>query len=353
MVTKKIKIAQIGTGHDHAYDNFITLLNQPDLFEVVGYARVENESGVYFENYKDMEISLDELLSIPDLDAVTVETFDLNLVKYAQICADKGLHVFMDKPGSQSCDDFEKMLSTLKNKGKVFSIGYMYRQNLAVQQALEIVKSGKIGKVYSVEAQMSCDHKIEKREWLNAFDGGMTFFLGCHLVDLIYSIMGMPDEIIPYNMATGIFGVTSKDLGFVLFKYADGVSFLKTCSCEVGGFGRRQLVICGSLGNIEIKPIENFCFNKRDEYPEFKFPMNSFIKVDYKMDENPSFAWTNPVTMENTPMQDRYRESLRKFAEKILTNDINPDDYYREARVHRLVLASCGIDCDWKGEINL
>lgn len=350
---KKIKIAQIGIGHDHSIDNFLTILNQPDLFDVVGFARVEDENNSAFDQVKEYEITLEELFAIPDLDAVTIETFDLNLVKYAQMSAERGLHVFMDKPGSESCEDFEKMLSTIKNSGKVFSIGYMYRYNLAVQKALEIAKSGKIGQIYSVEAQMSIDHKKEKRNWLGAFKGGMTFFLGCHLVDLIYSFVGLPDEIIPYNASTGVFDVGAKDYGFVVFKYKSGVSFLKTCASEVGGFGRRQLVICGALGNIEIKPIESFCFEKRSEYPQFKFPLTSNITVNYKTVENDLFTWDEPVVMENTPVQDRYREMLRDFGNKILSNDVKSCDFEYEARLHRLVLASCGIDCDWKGEIKL
>ena len=293
------------------------------------------------------------MFATPDLVAVTIETFDLNLVKYAQIAADRGLHVFMDKPGSESAEDFEKMLSTIKKNGKVFSIGYMYRYNLAVQKALEIVKSGKIGQIYSVEVHMSIDHFKEKRNWLGAFKGGMTFFLGCHLVDLIYSFMGIPDEIIPFNESTGVFDVSAKDYGFVVFKYKSVVSFLKTCASEVGGFGRRQLVICGSLGNIEIKPIESFCFEKRSEYPQFKFPLTSNIVVNYKMNENDLFTWSEPVVAENTPVQDRYRDMLRDFARKIHLGKMDDSDFEREARVHRLVLASCGIECDWNGKINL
>ena len=35
---KKIRIAQIGTGHLHAGACFKTLRNRPDLFEIVGIA---------------------------------------------------------------------------------------------------------------------------------------------------------------------------------------------------------------------------------------------------------------------------------------------------------------------------
>ena len=46
-------------------------------------------------------MSVDELLSIPDLDAVAVETSELNLTKYAAAAVEEGLP-YMDKPGGMN-----------------------------------------------------------------------------------------------------------------------------------------------------------------------------------------------------------------------------------------------------------
>ena len=40
---RKIKIAQIGIGHDHAADSYRTLYNHPELFDLVGWCAVEGE----------------------------------------------------------------------------------------------------------------------------------------------------------------------------------------------------------------------------------------------------------------------------------------------------------------------
>lgn len=346
---KKIKIAQIGTGHDHAASNFYALTTElTDIFEVVGYAKVESEGEIpatetWGYTY-GKEISYQEVFDMPDLDAVIIETFDLELVKYAQIFADKGLHVFMDKPGSESEKDFEKMLSTIKNNGKVFGIGYMYRYNPFVKETLEKVKSGALGEIYAVEAQMSCDHNAVKREWLGAFKGGMTFFLGCHLVDMIYTFLGIPEEIIPYNTNTGIFNVTAKDYGMVLFRYKNGVSFLKTTASEIGGFERRQLVVCGSLGTVELKPFE---------WEQGNFRINTTRREMFRKDKDTRTNWHDLGTMSESEHFCRYTGMLIDFANKIRAGGMAEEDFIREARVHRLVLASCGINCDYKGEIKL
>lgn len=344
---KRIKIAQIGTGHDHASNIFSTIVNLPELFEVVGYVKLEGEEKLFNERrpaYGDFkQLTLDEVFSIPDLDAVTVETFDLQLVQYAQMAANHGLHVFMDKPGNESAEEFEKMLSTLKNKGKIFSIGYMYRFNPAVIETLETVKTGKLGEIYAVEAHMSCDHPDEKRQWLEAFEGGMTFYLGCHLVDLIYTLMGIPEEIIPYNVNTGIHGVTSKEYGFVLFRYKNGISFLKTACGEVGGFERRQLVVCGSQGTVEIKPLEWYTGSV----------LHAGVRTALRENPQEFLNWNKKGDYKQSESCDRYEAMLKDFAAKVEKGNMAEEEYLREARVHRLVLAASGIDCNYKAEIQL
>ena len=199
---KKIKIAQIGTGHDHAADVFVTLNALSDVFEVVGYAEVpeDNIQSVWAQNYYEQKrevyknakkYSVDEILSMDDLDAVVVETFDLNLVKYAQKAADAGLCVHMDKAAGESAEEFEILLSTIKRKNLVFNIGYMYRFNPMLRQAFERIQKGEIGNVHSIDAEMSCYYPADKREWLGQFQGGMMQYLGCHMVDLLVRMQGI------------------------------------------------------------------------------------------------------------------------------------------------------------------
>lgn len=343
---KRIRIVQIGVGHDHAQGNFDCFARRGDLFELMGYVRLSDETDMFEENswqYEGWrEYTLEEALSIPDLDAVSIETSDWNLVKYAQIAAERGLHVFMDKPGSQSVEDFEHLLSTIKRTGKVFSIGYMYRFNEAVRKAIADAKSGRLGKIFSVEAQMSCDHHPKKRQWLEHFKGGMMAFLGCHLVDLIYSIMGVPDDIIPMNFSTGVFDVTSEDFGFAVMKYGDGLAFIKSVAGEVFAFERRQLVITGSTGTIELKPIEWYVKGTPDLY-----------SVVRECIRQPEPDWNAVGAVSNTEPRNRYDGMIEDFAEKINGRGMSAGELEREARVHRLWLASCGIECDWKAEITL
>ena len=96
---KKIKIAQIGAGHDHANAAISTLKLQSDIYDLVGYAVVDGDEPVYDNNqwaYEGVKkMTVDEILNYPELDAVCIETEDRRLTEYAVMAAEKGLHIQM------------------------------------------------------------------------------------------------------------------------------------------------------------------------------------------------------------------------------------------------------------------
>ena len=347
---KKIRIAQIGTGHDHAADIFSTLNYLSDIFEVVGYAEVPEDDipSAWAQNYykqkrevyKDAKkYTVEEILSMTDLDAVAVETLDLHLVKYAQMAADRGFHVHMDKAAGESAEDFEKLLSTVKRKNLVFSIGYMYRFNPMVRQAFERIRKGEIGKIHSIDAEMSCYYGADKRQWLGLFQGGMMQYLGCHLVDLVVRLQGAPDAIIPYNTATGCEGVTAKDLAFALLQYPDGISTVKSSMLDSGGYARRHLTVNGDKGSITVQPFETFV-GKTDGH---LFAMKSHLQLD---------AWSASESVDSG-LFDRYADMCKAFAAMVRGERAMEVDLETEARVQRCLCAACGIECDYKAEIHL
>ena len=100
---RKIRIAQIGVNfYSHGPDIFRSLVKQSDLFEVVGYCLPENERQrlpekvSVFEGYP--ELTLDEVLNDPSIDAVVIETDEIYLTKYALLAARAGKPMHMEKP---------------------------------------------------------------------------------------------------------------------------------------------------------------------------------------------------------------------------------------------------------------
>ncbi len=218
---KKIKIAKIGTSvNSHGNDIFKTLLKNNDIFEFVGYAFPENERKK-IEKAKEFDgypvLSVDEIMNDNTIEEVAIETEELYLTKYALMAAEHGKHIHMEKPGGIELAYFERLIEIVKKNQKVFHLGYMYRYNPYIMELFEQVKNGEFGDIISVEAQMNCYHPKAVRDWLKQYPGGMMFFLGCHLVDLILTIAGRPEKIIPLNRVTGVDGAEGEDFGMAVF----------------------------------------------------------------------------------------------------------------------------------------
>jgi len=338
---KKLRVVQLGIDHDHALVTAKSLQRLSDIFELVGFSRCgsKRDTGDTFSAIP--EYTPEELLSLPDIDAAIIETYELDLTRYAKMALERGLHVQMDKPGCANAEEFDAMVDYAEEHNLTFCTGYMYRYNPLVIELKQKIKSGELGDIISVEAHMDCLHMPEKRQWLKDFPGGMMFFLGCHLVDLIYSIKGTPEKVIPYNRCTGANGVTADDYGFVLFEYDTGISFAKTNAMEPGGFMRRQLVVTGTKGTYEIKPLE---FYEPGLVDDFMFSQ----KCETYVDKNGGAPWGDHRPWVKSEMFNRYDNMLRSFAAIVRGEIENPYPYEYEKKLHRLVLSACGVDVDYK-----
>jgi predicted dehydrogenase len=70
----------------------------------------------------------------------------------------------------------------------------MYRHNPAIQFCQRAVREGWLGQIFEVHAVMSRQQPLAYRQWLAQFRGGTMYIFGCHLIDLVVSMLGKPDR---------------------------------------------------------------------------------------------------------------------------------------------------------------
>ena len=259
---KKVKIGQIGIAHNHGADKMLAARKFPELFEVVGYAE-ENEEWVQKRGDKEAyrglrRYSVDEL--IEKCDAIIVETDIWDLTETARRCVAAGKHIHLDKPASGTLAEYKEVLDIAKEKNLTVQLGYMYRYNTAIKECIEQVQNGKLGEIYSINAEMSTFHPINYKKWLTNFKGGIMYILGSHMVDLIVYLLGEPKSVTSFLKRTNLDGVDFEDNNLAVLEYDKALARIFISSVEVNGFGRRQFVVSGSEGTIEIKPIERPCY---------------------------------------------------------------------------------------------
>ena len=328
---RKIKIAQIGTSrYSHGNDIFRCLKDNSDIFEIIGFAFPENEREKFpermaeFEGYT--ELSIDEILNNPEIEAVAIETEEIYLTKYASLASMHGKHVHMEKPGGIDLADFENLISTVSSSDKTFHIGYMYRYNPYIMELKEQIKNGEFGDIISVDAQMCCTIPKDFRHWLKNFPGGIMFFLGCHMIDLVYSIQGAPERIIPMNKCSGIDDITSTDFGMACFEYEKGVSVAKSSAVELGGFKRRHIVVSGTKKTVEIRPLE------WGNYTAFTASRSTHDNKTYSF---------NSLDETSSPFN-RYDAMMQSFAKMVRGEMTNSFTYDYELELYKIILKACG-----------
>lgn len=333
---KKIKVVQIGVGHDHALAILNTMVLMKDVYEVSAVVVSDEERDKFSDNVKQIPSCVKVVASFDEvekenLDAIVVETEEERLTETALKFIKLGYPVHMDKPGSENEKDFYRLMDEAEGRNLPVHLGYMYRYNPAIKEIKKQIRRGDIGRIYSIEAQMSCLHTDKKREWLASFQGGMTFFLGCHLVDIIYSVLGKPEVVFPFNTETLVGGVKSKDLGFVVLKYKNGVSFIKSAAAEAGGFTRRQIVFCGERGTVEVKPIER---HENDGL------FGTYYREVFNEDNNRE-GWKT-VGRSYSVKYDRYKDMMRDFAASVEGGMSEEFSYKYEKELFGLLKECCG-----------
>lgn len=334
MNKKKIRIGMVGTLHDHSVGKLRSVHKLSDTFEVVGIAAEDAERSRQLQReypYSEYPFLSEEDLLERGCDAVLVEGFEYELPFAAKRFIDRGIPVHIDKPAGRDQDVFEAALRSAKRQGIPVQMGYMYRYNPAVQTCMEMIRNGQLGDIRSVTAVMNTGHPRDKQRWLARFKGGIMFFLGCHMLDLIFRIQGMPLSITPYIMGEDIEGERAENQATAVLAYESGFSIAQANACEVNGYGRRQLVVCGTKGTLEIRPLE-------------RAPRVFFTGADA----------ADPFEDRHTEMifpeiddAARYDAMMLDFARMVRGEIKNPYSYAYELQLQKIVLASCGYNVDY------
>ena len=330
-----IKIGQIGTGNQHAY-KIGTLRQLTDLFEVVGFVEDDpklREKALKSSAFQGLKVmSTEELLAVPGLQAVAVETEERVCIPPALRCIRAGKHIHLDKPCGESLPQLKQLLDEAKAKSLTVQVGYMYRNNPAVQFCIQAVKDGLIGNVFDLDAAMGRYDGQGYRKLIQDYKGGIAYILACHLIDIVVSLMGEPAKITPYLRQTRADGVLDNCLAVFEFS-RDRLATSRTSITEAKGFQRRRFKVLGDKGSIIIQPIES------------QGNMSGGV-LTLALEEDRGGFKRGIQTVAMPPLKDRYEDQWREFAAVLNGDLVNPYTYEHDYLVHKCHLEACGLPID-------
>lgn len=206
---KKIKIGIIGVGsiseaHILAYQNL------PDV-EIYAFCDINEERLKDMgERYGVTHLFTDkeEMLAIPEIDAVSVCTWNSQHAPCAIAALKAGKHVMCEKPMAMNAKEAEEMKKTAEESGKLLMIGFVRRYKESTQVLKEFSENGTIGDIYYTKATYLRRHG-NPGGWFgdkSRSGGGPLIDLGVHVIDMARFVMGNPKPVSAY-------GVTFNKLG--------------------------------------------------------------------------------------------------------------------------------------------
>jgi predicted dehydrogenase len=237
-----------------------TLRKLRDEYDVVGV--VESDAAARgaarrHAAYRDLRwMSEEELLNTSGLQAVAVESSVHDLVPTATRCVAAGVHLHLDKPAGRCLPAFRSLMEEAGRKGLTVQMGYMFRNNPAFQFCFRAVREGWLGDVFAIHAVISKKISASRRLPLAEFSGGAMFELGCHLIDATVAVMGKPERVTSFLRRTRPDLDPVADNTLAVLEYPRATCTIRSALVEVEGYQRRQFVVCGEQGTVDIRPLE-------------------------------------------------------------------------------------------------
>ena len=156
-----------------------------DVLELCGIYDIDNKkSELAMERGIKAYASLDELINDKEVELVTVAIpNDVHLDTVCRLLKG-GKNVICEKPVALSSEEFDTMVKTAKENGRLFTVHQNRRWDVDYLAIQGICDSGEIGKPLRIESRIHGSRGIPS-DWrgIKKFGGGMILDWGVHLID--------------------------------------------------------------------------------------------------------------------------------------------------------------------------
>ncbi|CAM3395539.1 MULTISPECIES: Gfo/Idh/MocA family protein [Paenibacillus] len=275
---KSINVGVIGTGsisamHLQSYQKHANanLLAVCDLNE--GRARLAAEKYGATKVFTDYR----ELLADPEIDAVSICTWNNTHAEISIAALNAGKHVLVEKPLCRTVEEALRVQEAVKSSGKLLQVGFVRRYDPNAQMLREFADKGEFGEIYFAKAS-SIRRLGNPGGWFSDIErsgGGPLIDIGVHVIDLCWYMMGRPKPVAvsanTYRKLGNRSNVrnlsfykaadydaeknTVEDMANAMIRFENGASLLVDVSFTLHAKDNQQSVkLYGDKGGFEIDP---------------------------------------------------------------------------------------------------
>jgi predicted dehydrogenase len=137
--------------------------------------------------------TLEQAIGHPGVEGVILATPNDAHEEQALACAERGRHVFVEKPIADSVEAGERMRQACADAGVTLMVGHAFRRLGAARRVKQLLDAGALGRVVLAEANMSLPGSFKPGAWRAERDrnrGGPIMQLGIHHVDTLAYWLG-------------------------------------------------------------------------------------------------------------------------------------------------------------------
>jgi len=161
-----------------------------------------------------------------DVAVVVVATPNGFLREIGCAALERGKHVLLEKPMGRNLAEARALADAARKSGRVLKIGFNHRYHPGLARAIELVKTGRIGRIVAIRARYGHGSRPGcETEWRadpELAGGGELTDQGVHVADLIHAVAGMPRDAFAF-LQTAVWRIAPlEDNAFGLFRFADG-----------------------------------------------------------------------------------------------------------------------------------
>src|SRR5690625_4164344 len=138
-----------------------------------------------------------ELLANPEIEAVSICTWNNTHAKIAVAALEAGKHVLVEKPLSITVEEAEAVEEAAKKANKVAQVGFVRRHDSNAKLLKTFIENDDLGELYYAKASY-LRRLGNPGGWFSDISrsgGGPLIDLGVHVIDLTWYLMGKPRPV--------------------------------------------------------------------------------------------------------------------------------------------------------------
>jgi predicted dehydrogenase len=173
--------------------------NLPDVHVTSIAARDPNRAARFARKHGIAHVhkTYDDLIADPEIDAIYNPLPNGLHAEWTIKALRAGKHVLCEKPFASNSKEALEMENTAKETGKVLSEAFAYRYHPLTARMKEIISSGELGEIKSIEARFCFLLPVPSNiRFRYDLAGGSLMDAGCYPVSLVRYLMGAEPEVL-------------------------------------------------------------------------------------------------------------------------------------------------------------